>query len=207
MTTTNMPKIRAAAYSRVSTLLGQDPELQLVTIREFCKARGIDLVEEYVDLGISGAQERRPALIKMMGDAQKRAFDVVIVAGLDRISRSTKHFLSLFEDMRHYKVGLISLREQLDFTTPTGMLVATILASVAQLERSLISERIRVALAAKKIAAQQTGSGWRCGRKSLPKEIHEQVVSLRSQGLSIRKISEALKIGKTSVERILRGKP
>ena len=198
--------LRAVAYARVSTLLGQDPQLQLIHIREYCANKGYHLVQEYVDLGISGTTERRPALSQMMNDAQRGKIDVVICAGLDRISRSTKHFLTLFEDLRHNKVTLVSLRENLDFSSPVGAMVATLLSSVAQLERSLIAERIKVALAAKKIAAQQTGNGWRCGRKPLPDEIVNQVMEMRQSGLSIRQIAERLQIGKTSVDRILKAR-
>lgn len=198
-------KIRAVAYARCSRLLNQTPESQLVHIREFCSQRGYELIEEYVDVGISGAQERRPALDKMMADAKRGRYSVVICAALDRISRSTKHFLGCFEELRQHNVAIISLRENLDFTTPTGVMVASVLAAVATLERSIISERIKQSLAARKLAAQRTGSAWRCGRKPLPPEVVEQVKQLRAQGKSIREVGRILGIGKTSVERILKG--
>lgn len=198
------PTVKVVAYARCSTLLNQTPESQLVHIREFCKSRGYDLIEEYVDVGISGAQERRPALDRLMADGKRAQYSIVICAALDRVSRSTKHFLNLFEELRHYKISIISLRENLDFTSPTGIMVASVLASVATLERSIISERIKQSLAARKLAAQKTGSSWRCGRKPLSKDITQKVRDLRVQQKSIREISRLLGIGKTSVERILK---
>lgn len=195
---------RVVAYARCSRLLNQTPESQLINIREYCKVKGLTLIKEYVDHGISGATEKRPALDELMKSVSCGEVDIVIVAALDRVSRSTKHFLNLFEDLRSKNVSLVSLRENLDFTSPTGVMVASVLASVATLERSIISERIKSSLAARKLAAEKTGSGWRCGRKPLPVKITEQVLQLRSEGKSIREIGKILEIGKTSVERILR---
>lgn len=173
-------------------------------IREYCKARGYELVEEYVDVGISGAQERRPALDKLMADVRRARYSLVITAALDRISRSTKHFLNLFEELRYYKVSIVSLRENLDFTSPTGIMVASVLASVATLERSIISERIKQALAARKITAKQTGSAWRCGRPTrVTPEIEAKILQLRADGLSLREIARKLAISKSAVLRVV----
>jgi DNA invertase Pin-like site-specific DNA recombinase len=198
-------RIKAVAYARVSTILGQDPELQLIHIRQYAEARGYELIKEYVDEGISGTIERRPGLDQLTADARRGKFSVVITAALDRVSRSTKHFLNLFDEFQHYGVAIVSLRENLDFTSPTGKLVATILASVATLERQIISERIKTSLAAKKHAAKLSGSGWRCGRRPLAKVIADQVHHLHTKGLSIRAIAKQMGIGKSSVERILKG--
>ncbi len=198
------PKIlKVVSYARVSTLLGQNPEAQLINIREYCKLKGYLLVEEFVDLGISGTKEKRPALDNMLLKVKNKEFDAVIVSGLDRISRSTKHFLNLLDFLETNNVSLISLRENLDFTSSTGRMVASVLASVATLEAELCRERIRSALRARKILAEQTNNGWRCGRKPLPVEITVQVLELHKCGASIRAIAKKLSIGKTSIERIL----
>src|SRR5947208_2276538 len=83
------------------------------------------------------------------------------------------------KELQHRNISIVSLRENLDFTSPTGKMVATVLASVATLERAIISERIRQSLMARKLAAERTGSGWRCGRKPIAKEIVDQVTVLR----------------------------
>ncbi len=134
-------------------------------------------------------------------------FGIVVVAALDRIGRNTKHVLQLMDDLTSYQVALISLREGLDFSTPTGKMVLTVLSAVASLEASLISERIRTALAVKKLAAQKTGSGWRCGRpKRLTEELKLQILQLREQGQSIRQIEKSLehRISHTVIGRVVR---
>lgn len=198
-------RIKAVAYARVSTLLGQDPSLQLIGIRQYAQARGYQLVREYVDEGISGNTERRPGLDRLVADARLRKFDVIVTAALDRLSRSTKHFLNLFDELQHYGVAIVSLRENLDFTSPRGKMVATVLASVATLERQVIAERIKTALAAKKLEAKNTGNGWRCGRPSkLNPELIDAVKRLRASGSSIRQTAKALSISKSTVLRICR---
>ncbi len=196
--------VRVACYARVSTLLGQDPQLQLINIRDFCKLKGYVIIDEFVDLGLSGKNEQRPQLLELMKGVRYNKYDAVITAGLDRLSRSTKHFLNLLDDLESNKTYLISLRENLDFTTATGRLVASVLAAVGSLEASLISERVRTALKAKKILAQQTGNGWRCGRKPIKKEIIDKVILMRKAGCSIRFIAGQLEIGKTTVERAIK---
>ncbi|WP_374027421.1 recombinase family protein [Bdellovibrio bacteriovorus] len=186
-------QLRAVAYARVSTLLNQDPEQQLILIRQFASARGFALTNEYVDKGISGVRERRPALDALIADAKRGRFKILVVTALDRVGRSTKHLLNLLDELNHFGVRLVSLRENLDFTTPTGQLILTVLAAVSSLEREIIRDRIRNSLAAKKLAAQQSGSGWRSGRPSvMTEEIREQIFSLRAQGLSIRSIERTL---------------
>ncbi|MDC1174205.1 recombinase family protein [Bacteriovoracaceae bacterium] len=200
-------KVKAVAYSRVSTLLGQDPELQLVRIREFAKARNFDLQLEYVDKGISGAKEKRPALDDLILHARQGKFKVLIVTGIDRIGRNTRHLLNLIHELAGYGVSLISLRESLDFTTPMGQATLTILGAIAELERELTRERIRTALAAKKLSAQELGIEWRCGRPpATDDKLKDRIVSLRKKGLSIRAIERKLdgKVSRTTIQRILK---
>lgn len=198
-------KIRVAAYARVSTLLGQDIQNQLHGIRELAKHREFDLIEEYADEGISGRSERRPSLDKLIRDARRGHFSIIIIHSIDRLGRSTKHLLNLIDELRHYKVSLISIRESLDFTTPTGQMALTMLSAVAQLEAQLISERIKTSLAVKKALAIKTGSAWRCGRPSLDTDLTDKVIKLRNEGMSVRKISIELgNISKSSVSRIIK---
>jgi DNA invertase Pin-like site-specific DNA recombinase len=208
MNNNDSKKIKAVAYARCSTLLQQNPESQLIAIREFARNRSFDLVQEYVDHGISGAREKRPALDRMMKDAQAGGgFSAVICTGLDRISRNTKHCLTLIDDLHHFGVGLISLRESFDMTSPSGRLIVSVLSSVAEIERSLISERIRSSLAAKKMASQMGKGNWKCGRPLLATpEMIQKVLDLRSKGLSIREIEKSLgkAVSHATVFRILK---
>lgn len=201
--------IKAAAYCRVSTLLGQTVDNQLVPIREICSARGFDLSSEreYCDEGISGVREKRPELDRLLRDAKAGKFKVLLVASLDRLGRNVRHLLTLMQELNAVGVKFISLRESIDLSTPQGEMVFVVLAAVAQLERELTRARIREALAARKLTAQQTGSGWRCGRPSNGSpEITARVLELHRQGLSVRKIAKALNkvISYGTVQRILK---
>jgi site-specific DNA recombinase len=202
--TAKQEAFKVALYARTSTILNQDPQLQITMLEEFASNRKFKVVECYVDQ-ISGTQARRPALDRMLADAKRGKFQLVCTTALDRLGRNTKNCLQLFEELSHANVSVVSLRENLDFSSPMGKMILTVLISVAQLEKDTISERIRCALAAKKLIAARTGNGWVCGRKPLPSKHQESVLKLRSEGVSIRGIAKQLGIGKTSVERVLRG--
>src|ERR1035438_8804176 len=132
---------RAAVYTRVSTV-DQHPETQLYDLHEMAKQRGYEIVQEYEDR-ISGAKARRPGLDAMMRDARRGQFDVVLVWACDRISRSTKHFLEVLDEMNRLNIEFISFREQIDTAGPLGRAIMVIVGAVAELERSLIVERVR----------------------------------------------------------------
>lgn len=199
-----MSKQKIALYSRVSTLLGQDPENQLIHLREFAKSRGFEVCGEFVDKGISGGKERRPALDEMLKQARMGKFQLIGITALDRLGRNTKHMLTLMDELRHLNVSLISLREGIEMNSPVGQLIMTVISAIAQLEKSLISERIKNALAAKKLAAQKSGSNWRCGRKPvIVGKLSNEVIELRRAGTSIRQIAKQVGIAKSSVQRVL----
>jgi len=139
--------VRAAIYARVSTVAsGHSPEMQLRELREYCERRGWTVAGEYVDVGISGAKDKRPQLDRMMGDAHKRRFDGVAVWKFDRFARSVSHLLRALDTFRVLGIEFVSLSESLDTTTPAGRMVFTVLGAVAELERSLIAERVRAGL-------------------------------------------------------------
>jgi DNA invertase Pin-like site-specific DNA recombinase len=187
--------MRAAIYARVSTANnGQDPRVQTRELGEFCERRGWTLVE-YVDIGISGTKEKRPALDRLMADAHKRKFDVVCVWRFDRFARSVSHLLRALETFQALGIAFVSLSEQLDTSTPTGKMVFTVLGAVAELERSLIVERVKAGL------RNARAKGKKLGR---PKVILEasRIAKLRAQGLGWKKISRELGIGVGTVLRI-----
>ena len=138
--------MRVAIYARVSTSHGQDVNLQLRELRQFAQARGWLIAGEYVDAGISGAKEKRPELDRLMADAHRRRFDAVLCWKFDRFARSVSHLLRALESFRALGVDFISFSEQLDTSTPTGKMVFTVLGAVAELERSLIVERVRAGM-------------------------------------------------------------
>src|ERR1700685_2098329 len=135
-----------AVYARVSTMNGQDPEMQLRGLREYCNRRGWTVAMEYVDAGISGVKEKRPELDRLLADAHRRHFDAVVVWRFDRFARSVSHLLRALETFRSLGIEFVSLSEQVDTSTPTGKMIFTVLGAVAELERSLIVERVRAGL-------------------------------------------------------------
>ncbi len=129
--------MKVAAYARVSTSNnGQDPEVQLRELREYVARRGWNLAGEYVDVGISGAKEKRPQLDRLIADAHRRKFDAVVVWKFDRFARSVSHLLRALETFKALGIEFVSLSEQVDTSTPTGKMVFTVLGAVAELERS-----------------------------------------------------------------------
>src|SRR5665811_1484810 len=186
---------RAALYMRVSTL-DQHPETQLYDLHEMAKQRGYRIVEEYTDM-ISGAKARRPGLDAMMRDARRGAFDVVLVWASDRIARSVKHFLEVLDELNRINIEFISFREQIDTGGPLGRAVVVIIGAIAELERSLIVERVRVGMRRAKL------EGRHIGRKALV--VDQQALRRdRARGISVRDLAKIHRISRTSVTRLLR---
>jgi len=149
--------LRAALYARVSTLNnGQSPEMQIRDFAEYCQRRGWTATE-YVDVGISGAKDRRPELDRLMIDAHQRRFDVVVVWKFDRFARSVSHLLRALETFNSLGIAFVSLGEQIDTSTPAGRMVFTVLGAVAELERSLIVERVRAGMRNARAKGKQIG--------------------------------------------------
>src|SRR6266567_472396 len=139
--------MKAAIYARVSTLNhGQDPQMQLRELKEYCTRRAWEITSEYIDSGISGAKDSRPELNRMMADALKRRFDAVVCWKFDRFARSVSHLLRALETFKSLGIEFCSFSEQMDTTTPTGKMIFTVLGAVAELESSLIAERVRAGL-------------------------------------------------------------
>lgn len=134
---------RAAIYARVSTLdKGQDPENQLIQLRDYARRRGFHLVGEFVDYS-PGASEQREEYQKMINQVRKRKIDVVLVWRYDRFARSTQALVNALKEFHSLGVDFISYQENVDTTTPQGELIFSIMASIAQFESALISERVR----------------------------------------------------------------
>jgi DNA invertase Pin-like site-specific DNA recombinase len=187
--------VRAAIYARVSTANnGQDPVMQTREIREYCERRGWQLAGEYVDLGISGAKEKRVELDRLMSDAHRRHFDAVIVWKFDRFARSVSHLLRALETFKALGIEFVSLSEQVDTSTPTGKMVFTVLGAVAELERSLIAERVRAGLRNAKAKGKQLG------RPRVEVDL-TRIKSLRSEGRSWAAIGVEMGIGEGTVRR------
>jgi DNA invertase Pin-like site-specific DNA recombinase len=189
--------MRAAIYARVSTSNnGQDPSVQTREIREYCERRGWQIAGEYVDAGISGAKDSRPELNKLMADAHRRRFDAVVVWRFDRFARSVSHLIRALENFNALGVGFVSLSEQIDTSTPTGKMVFTVLGAVAELERSLIAERVRAGLRNAK------AKGTRLGRPRITVDA-TRVARLRAEGRTVREIAVTLGVSRSLVHKTL----
>ena len=187
---------RVALYVRVSTL-DQHPETQQLELHSLAQQRGLQVIKEYVDHGFSGARTKRPALDELLADARRRRFDLVMVWACDRLARSTKHFLEVLDEFRHLGIEFVSLRENIDTHGPLGRAVVTIIGAIAELERSLIVERVRAGMRRAKL------EGRHVGRK--PLDIDRQAILRdRSRGLSLGELAKLHRLSRTSVARILK---
>jgi DNA invertase Pin-like site-specific DNA recombinase len=187
--------VKVALYARVSTD-GQDPEVQLMALRAHAAQRGWQVVEEFVDRGVSGARERRPALDRLLKAAWAGRFQVVLVWRFDRFARSVKHLVGALEAFRSLHVGFVSLQEQLDTATPIGQAMFTIIGAMAQLERDIIRERVKAGLERAK------ARGIRLGRPRIP-VVADDLVALRAQGLSVGEMARRLRCSRSTVRRYL----
>jgi len=183
---------RAAIYCRISTS-DQRPDLQENELREYCQFRKWDIVEAFTDT-ISGAEDRRPALDRMLAEARRGRFDVIVVWRFDRFARSTSHLLRSLEEFQSLGIDFVSLRESVDTSTPTGKAVFTIIAAIAELERSTIRERV---IAGQKAARRR---GVRFGRPTVEVDV-EAVRKLRDRGLSWRSVSAKIGVPKDTLIR------
>jgi DNA invertase Pin-like site-specific DNA recombinase len=147
--------VKAAIYARVSTL-DQHPENQLAELRGYVAARGWEVAVEYVDHA-SGAKDSRPALDRLVKDAKRRTFDVLVTWKLDRLGRSLKHLITLLDDLQALGIAFVSLNEGIDATTPAGRLQMHILGAIAEFERGRIVERVRAGLARAKAQGTRLG--------------------------------------------------
>jgi len=187
---------RVALYVRVSTLNGQDPEMQLSELREYASRRGWTITNEYVDQGVSGSKESWPQLNELMTDAHRREFDAVLVWKIDRFGRPLKHLVNALADLCAYGVGFISFRDNLDLSTPSGRLMFQIIGAMAEFERALIQERVRAGL------RNARAKGRKLGR---PRRIVDasRVAALRASGISWRAISRQTGVGVATLYRLI----
>jgi len=186
--------MRAAIYARVSTNNGQNPEMQIRELRDYCQRRGWGVSGEYVDKGVSGAKERRSELDRLLADCRRRSVDAVVVYRYDRFARSLRQLVNALEEFRALGIEFVSLHEGVDTSTPNGRLVFGIFASIAEFERELIRDRVRSGLAAAK------ARGKRLGRPRITVDA-SRIAILRAQGHSWAAVSSELGIGKGTAQR------
>lgn len=190
--------MRAAIYARCSTSTVQNPETQLMPVRAYCAARGFTVVREFVDVGWSGAKDRRPALDELMAAARQRHVDVVVCFRLDRFGRSLRGLVLALEELEHLGVGFVSLGEGIDCTTSSGKLQMHILAALSQWERSRIQERVKAGLDRARSQGVKLG---RPRRRISP----DQLAAVAD--LPDREAARRLGIPRSTLQRVLARKP
>lgn len=178
--------MRTAIYARVSTNgHGQDVSLQTREQRQYIERRGWTLADEYVDSGVSGAKDSRPELNRLMADAKRRKFDVVLVWKLDRFGRSLKHLINALAEFEALGIAFISLTDNLDLSTPSGRLMFQIIGAMAEFERGLIQERVKAGM------RNAAAKGKAIGRPKANVDAL-QIARLRDSGASLRTIAAEL---------------
>jgi DNA invertase Pin-like site-specific DNA recombinase len=173
--------------------------VQLNALREYAAARGLEVVHEYVDHGVSGTKDRRPALDALLADARRRRFDAVAAVRLDRLARSVQHLTTMCADWEALGVDLVVIDQGIDTSTASGRFLFHTLAAVAELEGALIRERTRAGLAAARRRGVKLG-----GRKPvLDKRGRERVQRLRRAGKSIRQIADLVGVSVGTIHRVV----
>ena len=186
---------RVAIYGRVSTG-EQSVDMQVTELTDYALNRGWHIVDRYLDCGVSGSKESRPALNRLMNDARQRKFDILLVWKIDRFGRSLKHLVNSLEDLENVGVAFVSLRDSLDLSSPAGRLMAQLLGAISEFERSLITERVRAGI------RNARSKGRRLGRPRLEVD-NGRIARLRSNGASLRAISEQLGVSLGTVHRAI----
>jgi DNA invertase Pin-like site-specific DNA recombinase len=187
---------RAALYCRVSTI-DQHPETQLIDLRQFAANKGFQIVGEYTDHGYCGARARRPGLDRMMDDARRHRFDVVVVWSCYRLARSTKHLLQVLDELNGFGIQFLSQREAIDTDGPLGRAIIVIISAIAELERSLIIERVRAGMRRARLEGRQIGRA----RLDLDRA---QVIQDRRSGMSLTQVAKKHGISRASVCRLMK---
>ena len=187
---------KAAIYARVSTP-DQHVETQLYDLRKLAAQRGFEVVREYCDRGVSTSKTRRPGLDAMMADARRGEFSVLLVAAFDRIARSTKEFLQIVDELHELGIEFISAREAIDTTGAMGRMFITMIGSIAEVERSILRERIKAGMRRAKMEGQ------RLGRAPLNVD-REAIVRDRLSGMSLTKVAKRHGVSRATVVRLVR---
>jgi len=190
--------MKAGLYARVSTNHGQDPELQLAELREYAAKRGWE-VSEFVDVGVSGSKASRPQLDAMMRLAKARKLDVIAVWKLDRFGRSLRHLVDALADLEAVGCAFVSLRDNLDLTTPAGRMMFHVIGAMAEFERELAKERIKAGL----VVARSKGRT--LGRPKVKRERDKDakaIKKLRNEGQSYGEIATELGRSKSDIYRV-----
>lgn len=189
-----------ALYYRVSTA-DQSTGVQKADLRRYAKARGFVVYKEYCDEGVSGAKVKRPGLDRLMEDARKRLFDVVLVWRFDRFARSVLHLVKALEEFRHLKIDFVSYNEQIDTSSPMGAAMFTIGAAFAELEHRIIKERVTAGV---RQAIKKRGSWGPKPVEQADPTIITAIQKLQREGMGCHRIGKRLGMSSRTVWKVLK---
>ncbi len=190
---------RAAIYARVSTKNGQTPANQIGRLREVADKAGWEVVEEFVDRGISGAKgrDKRPAFDRLCMAATRREIDVVMAWSVDRLGRSLQDLVAFLSELQASKVDLYLDRQGIDTTTPGGKALFQMMGVFAEFERAMIQERVHAGL------ARARKEGKRLGRPKVSRKTEQRIQAARAEGKGINRIATDLGVGSSTVRRVI----
>ncbi len=194
---------RAAIYARVSTKNHQTPKNQIARLQEVADKAGWQVVEEFVDKGISGAKgrDRRPAFDRLCTAATRREIDVVMAWSVDRLGRSLQDLVAFLSELQASKVDLYLDRQGIDTTTPGGKALFQMMGVFAEFERAIIQERVHAGL------ARARKEGKRLGRPQVTKKTERAILKARATGKGINRIATDLGVGSSTVRRVISENP
>lgn len=193
---------RVAIYGRVSTT-EQTSDNQINFLQEIVNRNGWELVQTYVDEGISGTKgrDKRPEFDRLCKDMVRRKFNRILVWDISRLGRSLQHLVDFLNDVQSVNCHLYIHQSGLDTSTPSGRMMFQMVGVFSEFERSMISERVKLGL--KRVKSK----GTKLGRpKSLDQEEIERVIELRTQGLSLSDIAKHIGVSKMTIQRLLKPK-
>ena len=186
---------RCAIYARVSTN-DQSCQPQLSDLRALAAQRGLEIIDTYSDI-ISGTKAKRPGLNRLLDDARRGRFDVLLIWSFDRLARSVRHLLETLDELNRLSIQFVSFRESIDTGGPLGRAIVVIIGAIAELERSLIVERVRCGMRRARLEGRQIG------RKPLEID-HAAVLGQRAAGRSLGQIAKAFGISRATVSRVVK---
>lgn len=186
---------KVAIYCRVSTQ-DQNVEMQLRDLRKYAQMRDFEVYKEYIDIGISGAKEKRPQLDAMMDDGRKMRYSVVVCWRFDRFARSSRHLINALHEFDSLGIDFISYSENIDTSSPIGQAIFTIIGAMCQLERDIIKERVIAGM------RNAVSKGVKIGRPSIPLD-DKKLLKLKSEGLSARSMARRLGVSHSTIIRRL----
>ena len=189
--------LRAALYLRVSTN-DQTTKNQRLELTNVAKRQGWDVVQVFVDEGISGAKGRtqRPGLDAMLRGVARKDFSLVAAWSVDRLGRSLQDLVSLLAEFHSKNVDLYLHQQGLDTTTPSGKAMFQMLGVFSEFERAIIRERIKSGL------ARARSEGKVFGRPRVSGQVEAAIRAARRKGTGIRRIARELGVGVSTVQRV-----